>query len=357
MNWILWGLAFILLGAPTAMLMLDRLAGLSAKRFFRTQGLPALFAFTALSAYLLAARDPLFELVWWGFVGGIVGTIALDAVRLLGVKTGAFPMDMPMMFGAMVLGIAPVVQRKIVAQVVADIAKLPPEERWREMLARMKYLAAAPAWRRRLMMSGMLEGLRRLPQEQAYAMRRAQMEILTSLPEDARTTLMKTMDELMLGTAPIEEPLRSSLRNPSGVKLPQIAMRDFREKAKRAFPEASEETRVSMKAIAAAGYTWHFVNGATYGIAFTLLFGTGSWVLAILWGVFVWVVMMVSMPKMMPMIKFPIPRFLFVPLIAHIAMVIPIGYFAINFVSPMTSGSSFVSGTGLDWLLWALGLA
>ncbi len=261
-----------------------------------------------------------------------------------------------MMFGAMVLGIAPVVQRKIVAQVVADIAALPPEARRREIYARMRYLAAAPAWRRRLLMSGMLEGLRKLPQDQADAIRRAQLEIITSLPEKGRIALMKTMDELMMGVPPGKESLRARLRSQSEAKLPTIPMRDFRGKAKKAFPEASEETGVSRRSVAIAGYTWHFANGATYGMAFTLLFGLGSWPLAILWGVFVWAVMMVSMPKMMPMVRFP-RHFPIVPLVAHVAMAIPIGFFAINFVSATASSSSFVASAGLEWLLKALGLA
>lgn len=355
-NWILWGLAFFLLGAPTAMLMLDRLAGLSAKRVFRTQGLPALVVFVALSIYTFSVREPLFDLIWWGFIGGIVATLALDAVRLIGVHAGAFPMDMPMMFGAMVLGVAPVVQKKIVAQVVEDIAALPSEARHREMLARMRYLAAAPAWRRRLLMSGMLEGLRKLPQEKADAMRRSQIEIMTSFPEEQRVAMMKTMDELMMGVPPAEETLPARLRSPSEIKLPQIPMADFRNKAKKAFSQASGETGVSPGRIATAGYLWHFANGATYGIAFTLLFGAGSWALAIVWGVLIWAVMMVSMPKMMPMVRFP-PSFPIVPLLAHVAMAIPIGYFAINFVSSSGSSSSLVAGAGLEWLLRALGLA
>jgi hypothetical protein len=356
MNWILWGLAFLLLGAPTAMLMLDRLAGLSARTFFRRQGLPALIGFVALSLYLFAVHDPFFDLIWWGFVGGIVATVALDAVRLVGARAKAFPMDMPMMFGAMVLGIAPVVQRKIIAQVVKDIAALSPEERRNEMLARMKYMAAAPAWRRRLLMSGMLEGLRKLPQELADSMRGAQMEILTSLPENARVALMKTMDELLMGVSPTRDTLVARLRSPPDVKLPKIAMRDFQEKAKRAFPEASKETNMSRKAIGTAGYLWHFVNGATYGIGFTLLFGAGSWPLVLLWGVFVWAVMMVSMPKMMPMVRFP-RSFPIVPLVAHLAMAIPIGFFAIKFIPAGASSSSLTFGAGLGWLLQALGLA
>ncbi len=356
MNWILWGLAFFLLGAPTAMLMLDRLAGLSARRFFRTQGLPALVVFVALSMYTFTVREPLFDLIWWGFIGGIVATLALDAVRLIGVRAGAFPMDMPMMFGAMVLGVAPVVQKKIVAQVVEDIAALPAEARHREMLARMMYLAVAPAWRRRVLMSGMLDGLRKLPQDKADAMRRSQIEILTSLPEKQRVAMMKTMDELMMGVSPAEEPFPARLRSPSEIKLPQIPMADFRDKAKKAFSQASEETGVSPGRIATAGYLWHFANGASYGIAFTLLFGAGSWPLALLWGIFVWAIMMVSMPKMMPMVRFP-RSFPIVPLLAHLAMAIPIGYFAINFVSAPGSSSSLIAGAGLEWLLRALGLA
>lgn len=95
---------------------------------------------------------------------------------------------------------------------------------------------------------------------------------------------------------------------------------------------AAQEARVSMSSMILVGYLWHFINGAMYGIAYTLFFGTGSWPLAFAWGTFVWLVMMVDMPKMMPMIKLPYPRFTIVPLPARWTMAIAIDYFALNFI-------------------------
>jgi len=82
-------------------------------------------------------------------------------------------------------------------------------------------------------------------------------------------------------------------------------------------------------------------------MAYTLLFGSGSWLLAFAWCTFVWLVMMVGMPKMMPMIHLPYPKFMIVPLLAHWAMAIPIGYFALNFVDPAVSASSLFEGLHL----------
>ncbi|MFQ5920352.1 MAG: hypothetical protein ACE5I4_09975, partial [Thermoplasmata archaeon] len=106
-DWILWVPLFLLLGAPTAMLMLDRIRGLPAPKFLRTQGIPALILLVAITIYLVAWGHPLAGLIVWGLIGGLVATVALDAVRLAGVRLGAFPMDMPLMFGMIILGLAP----------------------------------------------------------------------------------------------------------------------------------------------------------------------------------------------------------------------------------------------------------
>lgn len=93
------------------------------------------------------------------------------------------------------------------------------------------------------------------------------------------------------------------------------------------------------------GYLWHAINGATYGIAYTLLFGSGSWLLAFGWGTFVWSVMMASMPKMMPMVKLSYPKFMVIPLIAHLAMAMPISYFALSYVTPGASATSLLGAS------------
>lgn len=40
--------------------------------------------------------------------------------------------------------------------------------------------------------------------------------------------------------------------------------------------------------------------------------------------------MMVAMPVMMPAIRFPMPRFLVVPFVAHVVMAGPIAFFALR---------------------------
>lgn len=352
-NWAFWIPMFLLLGAPTAMLILDRIKGLSAPRFLRTQGLPALVLFAVLFAYLAAVGDPLVQLVVWGLVGGLVATVALDAVRLAGVRLGAFPMDMPRMFGLMVLGLAPRFQQNVLANMVLRVTELPEEERRRFMEERIHFMGVAPEALRRTMLSGMAEGLSRLPEAERQAVRRTQMDILASAPEPIRRKIMATMDSL---TAGVPGPNPSTGAPIRGLKMPQVPMKVFRSLQDKALPETLQQTDTSFARVAAAGYAWHFVNGATYGMAYTFLFGHGSWPLAILWGVFVWAVMMASMPKMMPMIKLPYPRFTLVPFLAHIAMAIPIGLFALAFVSPGAHVAGFSAGTGLDELLRFLGL-
>lgn len=350
--WILWVPLFLLLGAPTAMLMLDRIRGLPAPKFLRTQGIPALILLVAITIYLVAWGHPLAGLIVWGLIGGLVATVALDAVRLAGVRLGAFPMDMPLMFGLIILGLAPAFQRNILANMVVRVADLPDDKKRRFMERRIAFLGAAPERVRWMLLSGMSEGLSRLPEEERMRMRRVQMEILASVSEDTRRNIMATMDTL--SAKPVGSVTTGG--GTGGLRVPQIPMSVFRSLEGRARSETLKESDVSLAKLGTAGYVWHFVNGATYAIAFSLLFGHGSWALAVLWGVFVWAVMMITMPKMMPMIKFPYPKFLLVPFIAHIAMAIPIGFFALTFVTPAAHLESFVAGTGLDEVLRLLGL-
>jgi len=132
-------------------------------------------------------------------------------------------------------------------------------------------------------------------------------------------------------------------------------MRAFNEVADEVFRPTLSEGRRSFGAVLAAGYLYHFVNGITYAGAYFMLFGRGSWALAFAWGVFVWLVMMVAMPRMMPMIRFP-KWFPVVPFLAHLAMAVPIGYVGQTFISPEASDTSLVSGLGLEGVLRFVGL-
>ncbi len=348
---------FLLLGAPTALLMLDRAKGYPAPRFVRTQGLPALAAFVAFVLYALWIGDPIVDLVVWGAVAGILGTVALDVVRLGGVRLRMFPMDMPRMFGLMILGLAPAFQGNIMAAMIRRLAAEPEERRKSLLRERMAFLAQLSPWRRRIMMAGMVKGLRALPEATANQMRALQIEILTGLPESSRVALMRTMDELMLATPPkpaaFVEAVTSRVDRPNGP--PPIPMRQFNEAADSVFRPTIAEARGSVASVLTVGYLYHLVNGMTFGIAYTMLFGRGSWALAFGWGILIWIVMMVSMPKMMPIIRFP-RSFPVVPLLAHLAMAVPIGYVALNFVAAGSSGASAVSGLGLEGILRSLGL-
>ncbi len=339
MNWLVWLLTFGLIGAPTAALMLDRIRGYPATKFIKTQGLPALIALVLLLIYMYVSRDPILNLLVWGTVGGLLGTVALDVVRLLGVKRGAFPMDMPQMFGSMALGSAPYLPKHVMANMVAMLAKMPDEARREMMEPRISAIANMPASERRMFLGMMQNGLMKLSQSERDPVVKTQIGIISSLPPNNRIALMETMDQLMAGgilTSPPPNPVpafRAGL-------MPKFSMRIFRRLVESAVPMAAKEKGVTWNQVLFTGYLWHFINGATYGVAYTLLFGHGSWLLAFAWGTFVWLVMMAGMPKMMPMVQLPYPRFMIVPLLAHWAMMVPIGFFALSFVIPGAANNS-----------------
>jgi hypothetical protein len=99
--------------------------------------------------------------------------------------------------------------------------------------------------------------------------------------------------------------------------------------------------------VLAAGYLWHFIIGAGFGAQYALLAGQGSWVLAVGWGIFIWAGMMVAMPPMMPMIRFP-RWFPLVPFIAHIAFAVPLALVTLARIDPPASVSSALGLLG--WL-------
>ncbi|HZD24193.1 MAG TPA: hypothetical protein VE569_12455 [Acidimicrobiia bacterium] len=70
------------------------------------------------------------------------------------------------------------------------------------------------------------------------------------------------------------------------------------------------------------GNLWHALNGIPLESDTGLTAGQGNRGWAIAWGIFVWAAMMVAMLAMMPVLKLP-SWFPIVPLIAHIAMIVP----------------------------------
>ncbi|MBI2853088.1 MAG: hypothetical protein HYX84_08365 [Chloroflexi bacterium] len=325
MDWKLWSLILVLMGMRVASLVIDRIFGLQARRLWLVAGIPGLIVFGIAIGFALVGERDLVGLVLWGALAGFLGTVLLDAVRLVGVRLGAFPLDMPEMFGMIALGLAPRLQRNMMKEVVAQTATLPEAERRGLLEARLKAIARMPGERRQTVMKGMMAGLAELSEARRQSMLQTQMSIMTELPAGQRRALMAAMDKAMAetnGNLPYAQPRG----------MPRIPMATFRQLANRAMPRTQKEAGCSLAKVRFAGYLWHFVIGITFGISYTMLFGQGSWGLAIFWGIFIWLTMMVLMPPMMPMIRFP-GWFPGVPLIAHVVMVVPFGLISLYLIS------------------------
>lgn len=66
--------------------------------------LPALVALVGIAAYSYRRYPRLYNRIVWGLGAGAIATLALELVRAPGVLAGAFPGDMPAMFGRMIVG-------------------------------------------------------------------------------------------------------------------------------------------------------------------------------------------------------------------------------------------------------------
>jgi hypothetical protein len=334
MNWPLWVALFGLNAAPISLLLADRLLALPAQPIIRWLGLPWLAALAAALAYGAQSGDPAVWLFGVGAFGGLLGTVALDVVRLAGVRAGAFPMDMPMMFGAIALGLAPRLQRNMMIRLVEHVSALPAEPRREMLVARLRAIARLAPAPRLAAVGAMRAGLERLPDDRRQAMVTTQMEAMaTSLEPEERRALMAALDGVE------SETLRAPYGPPRG--LPRIPMALFRALSERAFPDTLAEAGVGRGRVALAGYLWHALNGISFGAMYTLLVGSGNWALALGWGAFVWAAMMIAMPFMMPMVGFP-RWFPVVPLLAHVAMIVPIGIVALGLITTDQSQASLL---------------
>ncbi len=330
MNELLWLIAFALTAIPVGGLLLDRLFDVPARRYFAVLSVPWAIA---LIAILLASRGPLATLLLWGALGGVLGTVALDAVRLAGVRAGAFPLDMPKMFGILLAGLAPTVQRHLIARMVEVTAALSADDRRQALAPRVAALGRLSERRRSIVVAGMLAGLSRLPEELRQAMLGTQLALLAEAPAAARQAVMGTMSRAMGGS------LTVPYGQPRG--MPQVPMATFRGLADVALARTVDEAGVTWRRIHLYGYGWHFLMGATFGAQYALLVGSGSLALAIAWGSFVWLAMMVAMPPMMPMVRFP-AWFPIVPFVAHVAFAPPLAWVALSFVPPDATALSLI---------------
>ena len=118
MNWILW---LVLLGwsaVPITLLVADRVVDLDSHKLLRFWGLPLLVGSAALLLAVGVTRSDYLELVAWGALVGLFGTVTLDVVRLIGLRFGAFPLDMPVVFGAMATGRIRIFQHLVMGRVL-----------------------------------------------------------------------------------------------------------------------------------------------------------------------------------------------------------------------------------------------
>jgi len=340
MNWLLWILVFVSLGVPAGSLMIDRIFGIPARSLWKYWGPPSLVLSGGGLIVALITGNPLAELILWGVVGGGLGTAALDVVRLFGHHVlRAFPLDMPQMFGTIAYGLAPQLQRNLMGQMVRFLADL-PEERRRPMLAeRLQAIARLREPLRLAVIGTMQRGLAQLPEDRRQGIMATRMSLMAELAPDQRRTLMATMDAAMAGQAP---PVYAQPRG-----LPKVPMALIRGLMAAALPQTWAEAGLSPGKLVLAGYLWHFSVGISFAITYNLLFGHGTWALAFGWGIFIWLGMMIAMPPMVPLVKFPW-WFPIVPFIAHIAMAIPFGYVALNWLGPAAHAVSLVGALG--WL-------
>ena len=340
MNWLLGILVLVSLAVPVGSLTIDRMFGIPARSLWRYWGIPSLIAFLLAVIGGLATGNAIVQLIALGIVSGILGTAALDVVRLFGHHVlRAFPLDMPQLFGTIAYGLAPQMQRNLVGQMVRFMSEAPEEQRHKMLAERLPVIAGFREPLRLSVVGAMQNGLAQLPEDRRQAVMTTQMGVLAELNGDQRRTIMASMDSAMNGRGQPVYP------QPRG--LPKLPMRVIREFMSSALPQTWREAGLPSSKPILAGYVWHFIIGITFAISYNLLFGNGTWALAFAWGIFIWATMMVTMPPMMPLVKFPWPRFAIVPLLAHLVLSVPIGYVALNLIGPEANAASLLGALGV----------
>jgi len=271
-------------------------------------------AFIAVSVALLivvATVDSTYvELVAWGAVVGFIGTVTLDIVRLIGLKIGVFPLDMPIVFGAMATGTIQRFQYLVMGQVLRN--ELIEGGLDQFVAARVTTMPRLSERQRVNVGATMMGAIATLEAQDAERVRKSQFDVLSSLEPVERQSVMAAMDAASSASHPGQ---------PRG--LPRVPMAVFRHAADRAVELYRSGNPDGFRASFLSGYLWHAINGISFGIMYALIFGQGSWGWALAWGVVVWLAMMISMPFMMPSLKLPV-WFPVVPFVAHVAMVLPL---------------------------------
>lgn len=105
MDLLLSGLTLVVVGTPSQLLLLDLLGKFKAPRSIKLLAPPALILIVGISIYSVIRQLPLANLIWVGLVAGVLGTLALDSVRITGYLLGYMPLDLPLRFGTKALNL------------------------------------------------------------------------------------------------------------------------------------------------------------------------------------------------------------------------------------------------------------
>jgi len=331
MVWWLFLIMLALAAIPSFLLMADRIVDFDSHTVIRRWGIPYIVVTAAALFAAIPAGSEYIALVAWGALAGLIGTIALDIVRLIGLKAGTFPLDMPIMFGFMSFGKARLLQSRVMGQVLRNTVESGTIEEF--VGERIERITTLSDRQRTNSVAAMMGAISTLPESTREEVSSAQAAAMGSLDSQSRQKLIKAMDAAGAAERPGQ---------PRG--LPRVEFSVFRAAADRAIDSLKESHPTLTNHSLVAGYFWHAVNGVSFGVAYTLLLGQGNVAWALGWGVFVWAGMMVAMPAMMPVLKLP-AWFPIVPLIAHVAMVVP--YF------PLTGSVSDAANQAslLGWLI------
>ncbi len=309
MNWVIWLLVLGWSAVPITLLLVDRIFDVDSQMVLRSFGWGFVVASVVLIGGVWLVDVGYVELVAWGVLVGFFGTVTLDVVRLIGLKLGAFPLDMPIVFGAMATGTIRRFQHFVMGQVLHQ--ELAKGTLGQFVGSRLSVVPRLSASQRVNVGATMMGAISTLPESEAEQVGQAQFEALSRLDPGDRRAVMQAMDAASVSAHPGQ---------PRG--LPRVPMAEFLPAAERATQMFRRDSPDAFRASFLTGYLWHAANGISFGIMYALIFGQGSWAWALAWGIAVWLAMMISMPFMMPTLKLP-PWFPIVPLIAHGAMILP----------------------------------
>ncbi len=95
--------ALVAIAAPSQLLLLDLLGILKAPGSIKKLAPPALLLLGGVIVYSVLNGLALAGLIGVGLLAGIIGTVALDSIRIPGYLLGYMPLDLPLRFGTKAL--------------------------------------------------------------------------------------------------------------------------------------------------------------------------------------------------------------------------------------------------------------